>query len=152
MYYSKLADRYRRNQIIVRFALTLSAMGSISSAISDRLPTGVEVFADVSIAVFVAWDIIANYTKKMYIVNTIRDDLMGIEADWRRLWSDVYYQRNTIRNNTEIQETVRQYSIRVNEVVSKKNMENIRTSNRLNKKCEKLAFKNEEARYAVETT
>lgn len=127
-------------------------MGSISAAITDLFPVWVKTIFDVLIAVFVAWDLVVNYTKKIVVLNKIRDDLMDAQAHLNKLWSQVYYVGNTDLTNSEVQEKILESTIRVNEVTQLKNTENIRNSNRLNEKCAEQSYKTLGDKYAAKAT
>lgn len=143
-YYEALADRQRRNHLIVRFFLLAAAAGGIA-ALLDVLPAYVQLAAGGLVALLVAWDFVADYAKKAAVLHAISLECSALEIEWRELWADVNeHDLDDARARRENQRLAR----RVLEVTGWAGRADIREDRKLNEKCEEAAHRVVADRYA----
>ena len=136
-YYETLADRHRRNHMLVRFLLLAAAVSGIA-ALLDVLPSEVQIVANGLVALIVAWDFVSNYAKKAVVLHSISLECNMLEVDWRELWAAINHV-----HVSDAEALSKNYRLarRISEVTGWAGQADIRESPRMNKKCAKVAYK-----------
>lgn len=144
-YYEALADRHRRIHMIVRFLLLAAAVSGIVALLA-LLPAVVQLVANGLVALLVAWDFVSNYARKSTVLHAISLECSLLEVEWRELWADI---NNDHLSDAEARDKNYRLARRISEVTGWAGQADIGESQRLNKKCAKVAYKVMADRYAA---
>ena len=111
----------------------------------DVLPASVQLIAGGLVALLVVWDFIADYAKKAAVLHAISLECSALEIEWRELWADVN-ERDL--DDSEARRKNQRLARRALEVTGRAGHADIRENRKLNEKCEKVAYRVVEDRYA----
>ena len=143
-YYESLSDRYRRSHSIVRFLLLAAAAGGIA-ALLDVLPAIAQLVAGALVALLVVWDFVADYARKAAVLHAVSLECSALEIEWRELWAAV---NECDLDDAEARREKQRLERRELEATGRAGHANIREDQELNEKCEKIAYRVMEDRYA----
>ena len=144
-YYEALADKNRYRHSIIQFLLLVSAFSGIA-ALLKLLPEFVQLVAGGLIAILVAWDVVAGYAKKAAVLHTISYECIALEVEWSELWAAI---NSAESSDTEAREKNKQLEEKCLNVTGWAGPANIRVDQKLNAKCEEVAYKVMAERYAI---
>lgn len=144
-YYHALADRYRRNRMILRFLL-LSAAASGVAAVLDITPSIMQSVASGVVALLIVWDFVADYATKAAILHTVCSDCGELELDWQNLWLDM---DNLDLEDAEVQLRNRKLNEKLRVITDRPGYINVRDDHKLNEECEEIAYRIMGERYAA---
>ena len=143
-YYEALSDKYRRNNMIVRFLLLAAAASGIAAMV-DLLPATAQRLSSGLVALLVMWDFVSDYAKKAAILHAVSVECSTLENEWRELWVNIDSADAT---DESVQQINRRLSKRLTEVTSWAGHADIREDRKLNEQCEATSFKVMRDRYA----
>ena len=144
-YYETLSDRYRFKHSLIQFLLLASAFSGIA-ALLKLLPEIVQLFAGGLIAFLIAWDFVAGYARKAAVLHTINYECNALEIEWSDLWAVI----NSMEvDDTEVREKNKQLEEKFLSVTGWAGQADIRVDQKLNEKCEEVAYKVVAEQYAV---
>lgn len=144
-YYEALSNRYRLRHSLIQFLLLASALSGIA-ALLNLLPEVVQLVASGLIAFLVAWDFVAGYARKAAVLHTINYECHALEIEWSELWASI---NSADVSDTEAREKNKQLEKKFLSVTGWAGQANIRVDQKLNAKCEEVAYKVMAAQYAV---
>ncbi len=92
LYYTTLAERYRRRDRSIKYLTLISATGSFSAWLNimpSSWQSPVQLIASGGVALFVLWGLMAEYARKEALSYTVAAQCKKIEDKWCALWVDV---------------------------------------------------------------
>ena len=87
-YYGALANRYRRREVIIRFAVLLFVMGATTTLISV-MPAILQVIAGFAAAIAIAVDFVVTPAHTAAVLSCIRDECDQTRVALAELWRDL---------------------------------------------------------------
>lgn len=144
-YYEALSNRHRLKHSLIQFLLLASAFSGIA-ALLKLLPEIVQLIAGGLIAFLVAWDFVAGYARKAAVLHTINYECHALEIEWSELWAAI---NSAEVNDTEARERNKQLEEKFLSVTGWAGQADIRVDQKLNTKCEEVAYKVVAEQYAA---
>ncbi len=149
-YYEALADKHLRNYYLIRVVLVFSALVG-SATLFDLLKffprqEMITITMGLALALFTAWDIVANYARKAAVLHEVGRECSLLEIEWRYLWGDANTHQS---DDFLVREKNRQLAKRLTEVTMRAGEADIRENRKLNEKCELAAYQIMREKYAA---
>ncbi len=133
-YYEAMADRHRRNHLVVRFVLLATAMGGVV-AFFDLLPASVRLLLGAGIAGVVSWDLLSRYASKAAVLHAVSMECSLMETELR----DVWLRLETMEDDEARREWLR-VSRRLAEVKGWAGQAGVAEDGKLNVECAEAAY------------
>lgn len=142
-YYAAMADRHRRNHLVVRFVLVATAMGGVV-AFFDVLPVSVRLLLGAGIAGVVAWDLLSSYGSKAAVLQAVSMECSLLESELRNVWL-----RLETMPDEEARREWSRVSRRLAEVTGWAGQADVSEDGKLNVQCAEAAYATMREQYAV---
>lgn len=143
-YYYGMTRIQRRRHHCVRLLLLLSAIAGIAALI-DILPDEIRVLTVAAIAGVVVVDFLAGFANKAALLGLICAECSEVSDELAGLWADL--QAGSIGDD-EARRTLKDLKRRVTRATNRVTNVDIPTNERLNARCEEIAFRTMADRYA----
>lgn len=142
-YYEVLAERHRIRHLGIRTILLLAATSGVASLL-EVLPQVFQLIAGLSVTVLVVMDFALNEARKSAILNLIKIECRALGNEWESLWANL----ERITDDDARRENERLVR-RLSEVTGWAGHTEVGEDNKLNVKCEEIAYKVMSERYAA---
>ena len=136
-YYDRMTSSRQRCHYGVRLVLLASASAGIAALI-EALPEQVRIYCVAAIAVLVVIDLLSDFGNKAAVLSFIRSECNEVGDELDALWGEL--QSDSI-NDDEARRSLKDLKRRGTRATNRVEHHNIPTNERLNAKCEKVAFK-----------
>lgn len=141
-YYEVLAERHRLRHLWIRIILLLAAIGGAVSLLKV-IPQIFQLIAGLSVIVLVAVDFAFNGARKSAVLNLIQIECRALGNEWESLWigPEQISDDDARRENERL-------ARRLSEVTGWAGHAEVGEDQKLNVKCEELAYNVMRERYA----
>ena len=136
-YYDRMTSSRQRCHYGVRLVLLASASAGILALI-EALPEQVRIYCVAAIGVLVVIDLLSDFANKAAVLSFIRSECNEAGDELDALWGEL--QSDSI-NDDEARRRLKDLKHRMTRATNRVEHHNIPTNERLNAKCEEVAFK-----------
>ena len=144
-YYTRLSNRHRRKQQLIRILLLAAATSGIV-ALLDLLPAFMQELAAAAVAILVVWDSLGDYARKAAVLHAICIECNRIESQWQKLWLQID------RPDLDDEDALHQSDMlgeRLNDITGRAGLVGVEFDTKLNRTCAEDAYKVMQERYAT---
>ena len=144
-YFEARTKKYQYLYKWTRLVLIAPAIGGVG-ALLNWIPADYQLIPSGVLGLLVAWDFIADYAKKVAVLNSISLECSRLENEWSKLWLSM---DDDDANEKDIRDKNRELSNTLTEGTARATLVGVELDKKLHSKCEKLAFKVTGDRYAT---